>query len=84
MKTHIVRSGRWHSLQIPKSLLEQTGLEGEVEIAADQGQLIVGPPAKSRAGWNAAFAKMAWHRDDRLLDLDVPSLSSWDDAEWEW
>jgi antitoxin MazE len=72
MKTHIVRSGRSHSLQIPKSLLQQTGLEGEVEISADQRQIIVGPAAKPRAGWNAAFAEMARQSDDHLLDDDVP------------
>ena len=72
MKTHIVRRGRSHNLRIPKPLLVQTGLQGEVEISAEQGQLIVGPAAKPRAGWNAAFAEMARRGDDRLLDGDIP------------
>jgi antitoxin MazE len=75
MKTRIVRIGRSHGLRIPKPLLDQTGLEGEVEISANQGSLIVGPLAKPRAGWDAAFAEMGQRGDDELLDADVPAGS---------
>jgi antitoxin MazE len=84
MKTRIVRIGKSRGLRIPKPLLDETGLEGEVEISANEGSLIVGPVAKPRAGWNAAFAEMAQRGDDELLDGDLPTLSSWDEAEWEW
>jgi antitoxin MazE len=84
MKTRIVRMGKWRSLRIPKPLLDKTGLEGEVEISADQGLLIVGPTGKPRSGWGAAFAEMAQRGDDELLDGDIPTLSSWDEVEWEW
>lgn len=76
--------GRSHGLRIPKSLLDQTGLEGEVEISAEEGALIVGPAAKPRAGWEASFAEMAERGDDQLLDGDLPTLSSWDEVEWQW
>ena len=42
------------------------------------------PVAKPRAGWEAAFKEMAERGDDKLLDGDLPSLTSWDEEEWNW
>jgi antitoxin MazE len=84
MKTRIVRMGNTLGVRIPKRLLDETGLTGEVEIAAEEGLLIVGPVGQPRAGWEAAFAQMARRGDDVLLDELSPSLSSWDEDEWEW
>jgi hypothetical protein len=39
---------------------------------------------RARAGWAEAFQKMAQRGDDTLLDEVVPSLSTWDDDEWQW
>ena len=38
----------------------------------------------ARAGWAAAFQKMARCGDDALLDEASPRLSDWDEGEWEW
>jgi len=84
MKTHIVRIGNSQGVRIPKPLLEETGLQGEVEITAEDGALVIRPVKKPRAGWDAAFEEMARRGDDALLDGDTPNLSSWDEDEWEW
>jgi antitoxin MazE len=83
MKTRIVRIGNSKGVRIPKPLLDQTGLEGEVEIEAQQGSLLIRAARKPRDGWSAAFREMALTGDDRLID-DVPDLSSFDKDEWEW
>lgn len=83
MKTRIVRIGNSRGVRIPKLLLEQSGLDGEVEINAAKGALVIRSAAKPRTGWAAAFRAMALRKDDVLLD-DVPALSSWDEDEWEW
>jgi len=83
MKTRIVSIGNSQGVRIPKLLLEQTGLHGEVEIRASKNTLVIRPAKKARAGWSAAFREMARRGDDRLLD-DVPGFSQWDEAEWEW
>ena len=83
MKTRIVRIGNSRGIRIPKQLLEQTGLVGEVEIKVEGNTLLLQPTVKPRAGWAAAFKQMAEQGDDALLD-EVPSHSSWDDEEWEW
>ncbi len=84
MKTRIVRIGNSRGIRIPKPLLEQTGLHGEVEISAEDDALVIRSAKKPRAGWAAAFQEMAQRGDDALLDAGAPSLSSWDEGEWEW
>ncbi len=84
MKTRIVWIGNSQGIRIPKSLLEQTGLSGEVEISVEDGALVIRPLKKPRAGWAAALQQMARRGDDALLDDVSPSLSQWDESEWEW
>jgi antitoxin MazE len=84
MKTRIIRIGNAQGVRIPRPLLEQTGLSGEVEISVQNGSLVIKPSAKPRAGWAAAFREMAKRGDDALLDDVSPTLSRWDEDEWEW
>ncbi len=84
MKTRIVRIGNSQGIRIPKPLLEQTGLRGEVEISARDDSLIIRPARQPRTGWAAAFREMARRGDDALVDDPAPSLSSWDEDDWEW
>jgi antitoxin MazE len=84
MKTRIVAIGNSQGIRIPKPLLEQTGLAGEVEISVEDGALLIRPAQRPRAGWAAAFQEMARRGDDALLDDAAPSLSAWDESEWEW
>ena len=84
MKTRIVAIGNSQGIRIPKLLLEQTGLSGEVEISAEDEALVIRPVKKARAGWATAFQKMAERGDDAVLDEVAPSLSDWDEGEWQW
>jgi antitoxin MazE len=84
MKTRIVRIGNSQGIRIPKPLLEQTGLSGEVEITVQDNSLIIQRIRQPRAGWAAAFKQMAERCDDALLDDAPPSLTRWDEDEWEW
>jgi antitoxin MazE len=84
MKTQIVRIGNSRGVRIPKPLLEQTGLQGEVEITADKESLVIRRVRKPREGWAAAFQEMARRGEDALVDDVAPSLSSWDEDAWEW
>ena len=83
MKTNIVTIGNSKGIRIPKPLLEQSGIADEVEMEAEDGQIVIRAVRHPREGWDAAFAKMARNGDDKLLD-DVPSTSTWDEEEWEW
>lgn len=42
------------------------------------------PVEKPREKWATALQEMALRGDDALIDDAPPSLSSWDEDEWEW
>jgi antitoxin MazE len=79
-----VRIGNSQGVRIPKLLIEQSGLRGELEMESRKGALVIRAARKPRAGWESAFRRMAERGDDAPLP-DVPvSLSEWDEEEWEW
>ena len=84
MRARIVRIVTSRGIRIPKVLLEQAGLAGEVEISVRDNSLVIKPARRPRAGWEAAFAEMAGRGDDALVDEETPSLARWDEDEWEW
>jgi antitoxin MazE len=79
-----VRIGNSRGVRIPKPLIEQVGLQDEVEIAVEGSSLIIRSAARPRAGWATAFRTMAERGDDRLLDVAGGSTTKWDKDEWEW
>ena len=84
MKAHIVRIGNSQGIRIPKVVLEQTHLSGEVELQVGDRQIIIRSVKKPREGWAEKFRAMAARGDDKLLDADAASQTSWDKEEWEW
>jgi antitoxin MazE len=84
MKTRIVRIGNSQGIRIPKPLLEEAGLLDEVDLTAANGTLVIRPVRSRRAGWAEAFQEMARQGDDAILDDVTPTLSEWDEEEWEW
>ncbi|ACK69643.1 transcriptional regulator/antitoxin, MazE [Gloeothece citriformis PCC 7424] len=82
IRTKIIKIGNSQGIRIPKPLLEQSGIDSEVEIEVQNDYLIVRAVKRSRIGWDEAFAKMAQRGDDALLD--EVSTTTWDHREWEW
>ena len=84
MRTQLVRIGNSQGIRIPKPVIRQLSLEGEVELSLGDGVLIVAPVRHPRSGWAEAFQNMARKGDDEPL-LPEPTLSGdWDEKEWEW
>ena len=83
MRVRIVKIGNSQGIRIPKPLLEQTGITGEVELEVVNHQITIRPAAHPREGWDEAFKAMAEAGDDKLLMGDNLS-HSWDEEEWEW
>ena len=84
MRARIVKIGTSQGACIPKALLDESGLRGEVEISVRRGSLIISAAMPARSGWDEAFSQMAERGDDRLLDADAPSAESFDAEGWEW
>jgi antitoxin MazE len=83
MKTRIVRIGNSQGIRIPKPLLAQIGLRGEVEMIAKGDSPIIRPTKRPREGLAAALQEMANRDGDALLDDASPSQSTWDEDNWE-
>jgi len=83
MKTRIVRIGNSQGVRIPKPLLEQSGLDEEVELEVRPHAIVIRAASRPRAGWDEAFQSMAAAGDDELLIPESVS-STWDEQEWEW
>ncbi len=85
MKTKIIKIGNSKGIRIPKSILEQTDLNDEVELEILNDHIIIRPVRKSRHGWNEAFKKMTEYKHDQLLDKDyLNDINTWDYDNWEW
>lgn len=84
VKTRIIKIGNSQGIRIPKLLLQQVGLSGEVEVEVQTGQLIIRPLRTPRAEWDSAFREMATQGDDQLLDDEPPLQTEWETNEWQW
>jgi len=83
VRTHIIRIGNSQGVRIPKALLEECGLSGDVDMTVRDGALVISSAAAPRQGWAEAFREMARRGDDALLDADS-TLTSFDEESWEW
>lgn len=84
MKASIVRIGNSQGIRIPKVVLEQTKLQGEVELEVRDRQILIRAVTKPRHDWARQFRIMAEKGDDRLPDREAIGLTSWDNEEWQW
>ena len=83
MTTSLIAIGNSRGIRIPKPLIEQCGLQDEVEMEVRDDAIVLRSPRSPRAGWDKAFAQMARLGDDALLHSE-PQPSKWDEEEWEW
>lgn len=82
MKTKIVRIGNSRGVRIPKPLLEQAGLEGDVELRVVESGIMIAGVATARAGWAKAAAKAQERSEGGLLD--EPVSTDFDETNWVW
>jgi antitoxin MazE len=81
-RTRIIQIGNSKGIRVPKMLLEHAQLPDEVELQAEQGQLIVRAARGARAGWAEAAKRMRTRGEDQLLG--ATTSSHFDDKEWQW
>lgn len=84
MKAKVVRIGNSRGIRLPKTVLEQCGFEDTVELEVHENRVVIRPAREPRSGWEKAFAAMAEHGDDKLLDADTDLATEWDMTEWRW
>jgi antitoxin MazE len=82
IRTSVIKIGNSRGIRIPKAILEQCRLDGEVELRTEGDQLVVGPSRKPRQDWDEAFRTMAERGDDAMVEGDVLVETGWERDEW--
>ena len=82
MKARIVRIGNSRGVRIPKPLLEEAGLEDEVQLTLGPDGILISPVAVARAGWAEAAALVRERGEGGLLDERIST--QFDESSWEW
>lgn len=82
MKTKIVQIGNSRGVRIPKPLLEQAGLEGDVELRVVESGILIESTTTPRLGWAQAAAKVRERGEGGLLD--EPVSTDFDESDWLW
>jgi antitoxin MazE len=81
VKTRVVRIGNSRGVRIPKPLLQQAGLEDEVELRVVDNGIVIEAARAPRADWVEAAKVLHERGEDGLLDGPTPT--GFDESEWE-
>ena len=82
MKAQIIQIGNSHGIRIPKMMLEETRLSGEVELEVHPDGLLIKSLQKPRSTWDAEFKAIAETDDDQ--PLQAGAATRFDSKEWKW
>lgn len=82
MKAQIIQIGNSQGIRIPKVLLEESGIVGEVDLERHDEGILIRNTQKPRAGWDEAFKFMAENDEDEAGKA-FPK-SSFEKREWQW
>lgn len=82
MKTRLVQIGNSRGVRLPKPVIEEAGLDEEVELQVREGAVIIKPLKAPRSGWEEAARGLREIGGDVLLDPPTPTR--FDEEEWEW
>ncbi len=82
MKAQIIKIGNSKGIRIPKPLLEESNLEGDVDIEVVEEGLLIKSTNPPRHGWNAAFRALSENDNDDMIIGETSS--SFDEENWRW
>jgi len=82
MKTQIIQIGNSQGIRIPKVLLEDSRITGEVDLELHPDGILIRNAQKARSTWDEAFKAMAENEDDELIDDHNATV--FEKKEWKW
>jgi antitoxin MazE len=82
MKAKLIRIGNSRGVRLSKPLIEQAGLQDDVEIRIRGNALVITSPDRPRAGWAEAAREAHERGHDRLIG--GPAHTRFEDEEWRW
>lgn len=81
MKAQIIQIGNSQGIRIPKAVLEETKISGEVDLEVTPEGILIRNIKKPRGDWDAAFKSLTDKDDDIAVD---PSGTGFEKKEWQW
>lgn len=81
MKAQIIRIGNSQGVRIPKTLIEDGKLSGEVELELHEEGILIRSLRKPRANWDLAFKAVADVDDDQPVS---EAATDFEKKEWQW
>jgi len=82
MRTNLVPIGNSKGIRIPKAILQQCGIEGEVSMEVHEGRIILASASSQpRQGWRAEFKALRVAEDEARY---IPDALDLDMGEWDW
>lgn len=81
MKAQIIQIGNSQGIRIPKAVLEETKLSGEVEMEVTADGLLIRNVKRPRGDWDAVFKSLADGDDDLPLSEGATGFAK---KEWQW
>ena len=82
MKGRLIRIGNSRGIRLPKPVIEEAGLSGEIEVEVQNGAGVIRAAIRPRTGWAEAARRARVRGDDRLLDS--PTETRFDREDWQW
>ncbi len=82
MKTQIIQIGNSQGIRIPKVLLEETKMSGEVDLEVCEDGILIRNIQKPRRNWDSIFKSLAENDDDEVPDATSPT--AFEKKEWQW
>ncbi len=84
MKIQLIKIGNSRGVRIPKTMLEQCRLNGDLNIELRENEIVISSEHNQRSGWDEAFKKARSLKENSMIDDDGINLSGWDEKEWKW
>lgn len=82
MKAQIIQIGNSQGIRIPKALLEETKISGEVELEACPDGILIKNIKKPRSDWDEKFKAAAEFDDDQVTEHRV--ATKFEKKDWQW
>jgi antitoxin MazE len=81
MKARLVRIGNSRGVRLPKAIIDQVGLDDEIDLYVEGRRVVIAAAGRPRAGWAEAARHLA--AASRGL-LDPPTPTRFEQDEWQW
>jgi len=84
MKINLIQIGNSKGIRIPKNLLQQYQLEGQIDLVPSNKGLMIVSSSKPRAKWEALFKdSMNLNKEADTKDVRMV-MNRFDKEEWSW